>query len=132
MSTYRDITVIDLFSSADYPNGRVIAAGTTVTTGAFDIGAHAAGGLFSLQIYVQGSGTSIFAGYLLSNDGHNWIESTEGNTINATGFHHMCGRDANGRDIVTFEPPMAARMKIELWETVGAAGSTVTGKLAIF
>lgn len=127
MSDYRDITVINLFTN------KVIAAGTTVTSEPIDLGAHAANGYVSLQIYVQGSGTSINAGYLLSNDGYNYVRSTDGTSIKVgtSAFHHKCGTAKNGRDLVVFTPTIAARMKVELWESVGAAGSTVTAKLAI-
>ena len=124
---FREITVKNLFTD------QWIAAGTTVTSDPCDIGGLAANGYVSLQIYVEGSGTSICAGYLLSNDGMNYVRASGGTTIKAgtNAFHHACGTARNGRDIVSFTPTMAARMKIELWESVGSTGSTVTAKLAI-
>ena len=120
---YRDITVHNLFT--DY----YLASGTTITSIPIDLGAAAANGYFSLQVHVQGSGTSVVGSYILSNDGVNYVHSTGGDTISST-FHHMCGLAHDGRDIISFTPPMAARMKVQFWLSTGT-GSTITAKLAI-
>ena len=121
--SYRDITVHNLFT--DY----YLASGTTITSAPVDLGANAANGYFSLQVHIEGSGTSVVADYSLSNDGFNYVQATSGHTISTT-FHHMCGLAANGRDLISFTPPMAARMKVQFWLSTGT-GSTITAKLAI-
>ena len=121
--SYRDITVHNLFT--DY----YLASGTTITSAPIDLGAAAANGYFSLQVHIQGSGTSVVADYSLSNDGSNYVQSTNGHTISTT-FHHMCGLARNGRDLLSFTPTMAARMKVQFWLSTGT-GSTITAKLAI-
>ena len=121
--SYRDITVHSLFT--DY----YLATGVTITSAPVDLGAAAANGFFSLQVHIQGSGTSVVAAYLLSNDGFNYVHSTNGDTI-STSFHHMCGIAKDGRDLISFSPTMAARMKLQFWLSTGT-GSTITAKLAI-
>ena len=127
--SYRDITVKNLFTD------KWIAAGTTVTSEPIDIGAYAANGYFSLELFVEGSGTSICAAYSLANNGKDFILPSAGSAITAstatTAFHHRSGVAKNGWDIVAFEPIMAARMKIVLWEAIGTTGSTVTARLAV-
>ena len=125
--SFREITVKNLFTS------EWIAAGTTVTSDPIDIGGLAANGYVSLQVVIEGSGTSICAGYLLSNDGADYVRASGGATIKAgtNAFHHACGTARNGHDLVSFTPTMAARMKVEMWESVGSTGSTITAKLAI-
>ena len=120
---YRDVTVKDLFT--DY----YLASGVTITSDPVDIGAHVANGNFSLQFYIQGSGTSVVAEYTLSNDSVNYVQSSDGHTI-ATGLSSVSGLGANGRDLVSFSPPLAARMKILFWLSAGT-GSTITARLAL-
>jgi len=124
---FREITVKNLFTD------KWIAAGTTVTSDPVDIGGLAANGYVSLQVYIEGTGTSICAAYTLSNDGTNYVYASGGSTIKAgtNAFHHACGTARDGRDLVSFSPTMAARMKVVMWESVGSTGSTVTAKLAI-
>jgi hypothetical protein len=125
--SYRDITVIPLWDST------LMATGTTLTSVAIDLGQKADKGYFSLQIFTEGSGTSVCARYIISNDGRNFLYPSGASQIvvGTTAFHHMCGISKDGRDIVQFSPILGARMKIQLWNSVAGTGATVTAHLAV-
>jgi len=127
MSGYRDIHVHQLWLATTIP------AGTTVTSNAIDLGTYGQNYDFSIQVAISGAGTSVCMGYLLSNDGINFVRSTNSNNIVAgsTAFHDKCGVNKNGKDLVRFTPvPLARFMKIEAWESLGASDATLTAYLA--
>jgi len=81
-----------------------------------------AGGYFSLQYTVTGTGTCKFE-YLCSNDGTTYAEPTDATDI-ASGV-------TAGSGFVGFRPPLCKYLKVECTETGGANAVTVTATLAV-
>lgn len=127
MGAHREVTPIRIWTS------QVLnAAGTTVTSTAIDLGTFAQSGYFTMQYYMQGAGASVCMTYKLSNDGTNYVDSTEGYKIatGTTALHDDSGNARDGRDIIRFTPTIAPLMKLCAWETQ-SAGATLTVVLAL-
>lgn len=122
MGAHREIEVKRLFNAAT-------VTGTTVYSDIIDLGTYAQGGTFSIQYYAATAAVSTSMSYLLSNDGTNFVQSTEGHSI-FTGVYLSSGFAADGRDIITFTPSMARFMKLAVWLSAGAT-STLTIDFAI-
>jgi len=111
----RDIEVKKLFNAATI-------TGTTVYSEIIDIGTYGHGGTFSVQYYIDTAGVSLSLIYLLSNDGINFVQSTDGSAIK-TGLTNISGQAANGRDLVVFTPTMGRFMKLAAWLSAGTTTS---------
>lgn len=98
---------------------QTIEANETIDSAIYDIGAMAYSGGFSLQLYVTGTGVSVDAQCLQSNDKTNFVI--------ANGVANICSNYPGVADedhkIFGFIPVSARFMKIRLTETQGAAGS---------
>ncbi len=123
MGEHREITTKVLWLGED------IAAGTTVTTKSLDLGGYAQSGFFSIHYHVTGTGTLALS-FRLSNDGVNFVDSTNGYKI-TTGLTAASGAAADGKDLISFAPTPAARMKINAFETGGVNAVGVTVYLAV-
>lgn len=118
----RDIVVNKLWNAASITT-------TTSYSEIIDIGTFGKSGTFSLQYYVASAGVSLSLSYLLSNDGTNFVQSTEGSVI-TSGLTNISGNAANGRDVITFTPTMGRFMKLAAWLTAGTTG-TLTVDFAV-
>jgi len=98
---------------------QTIDASGTVDSIAYDIGAMAIMGSFSLQLNVSGAGASVDAFCLQSNDGTNFVVGN--------GVANICsnypGVTDEDHELFGFTPLGARWMKIRLTETQAAAGS---------
>lgn len=123
MAIHRDITVKQLWSAA------TVAAGTTLTSASIDLGGLAQSGFFSVHYTITGAGT-VAMSCKLSNDGTNFVDSTDGYKIK-TGQTVTSGHAADGKDLVSFAPSPVARMKVCVFETGGVSAAVVTVWLAM-
>ena len=120
----RDIEVFKVWDQ------EAIEASATVYSDAYDMGTYALGGAFSVQYTCTGAGASVTIGYLLSNDGTNFVKSTGGYTI-VTDTDEDSGTDLDGKDLLVFSPDMGRFIKLYALETGGAAGITLTLYFAV-
>jgi len=122
--TTRDATVIVVFDA------QTLATGTTIWSDPIDM-SFAVQEKYTLQYRIQEGGRVIF-GYAISNDGVNYLATTDETNVLLTGTS-VAGTGANGKDIKAITPVAAARMKIAAWEPSGStgAGCTVTAYLCM-
>uniref|UniRef100_A0A6M3LHY7 Uncharacterized protein n=1 Tax=viral metagenome TaxID=1070528 RepID=A0A6M3LHY7_9ZZZZ len=128
MGAHQEITVKTLWAGVSVP-----AAGTTLTSDAIDMSSLSQGGYATLQYCVTGtSGASVYCAYQLSNDGVNYVYSTEGYkvAVGADGWHEDAGHGSDGRDLVRLSATLAAFMQVQVWE-VNSVGANLTLALAL-
>lgn len=88
-----------------------------------DLQAYAKEGFFSLQIELTGTGTTKFE-YEISNDGETYIAQIATADQIVSGFTATSGPGSDGKDIISFEPEPAKRMRIVCTE-IGTSNSVV-------
>lgn len=89
---------------------------------------YAANGFFSLQIGLTGNGTAKFE-YEISNDDETYITQIATADQIVSGFIKTSGPGSDGKDIISFEPEPAEKMKIKCTETGGVDSVTITATL---
>ncbi len=87
-------------------------------------------GFFSLQIELTGSGTAKFE-YSISNDGETFITQSAVADQIVSGFTATSGPGSDGKDLISFEPELAKKMRIKCTETGTADSVTITVTIAI-
>lgn len=90
-----------------------------------DLQAYADDAFFSLQIELTGDGTAKFE-YEISNDGETYITQTATADQIVSDFTDTSGPGSDGKDIISFEPEPAKKMKIKCTETGGVNSVTIT------
>lgn len=91
---------------------------------------HHLDGFFSLQIELTGDGTAKFE-YAISNDGETYVTQTAAADQIVSGFTKTSGPGGDGKDIITFEPEVARKLKIVCTETGTSDSVTVDATLLI-
>ena len=118
--TINDIVVRKIFDE------QTVAASSTADSEVFDLGSFTYNRSYALQIYVTGTGASVTATYMQSNDKTNFIVPSGGSAI-CTDYPDTTDADYA---IYSFTPVVARFMKIRLTETA-AAEATVTAWLSM-
>jgi hypothetical protein len=95
-----------------------------------DLQAYAEEGFFSLQIALTGDGTAKFE-YEISNDGETFITQTATADQIVSGFTKTSGPGSDGKDLISFEPEPAKKMRIKCTETGTANSVTITVTIVI-
>ena len=115
---------LDLFTK------EVVIAGASAESEVIDLKAYAQEGYFSVQLAVTGDGT-LKVEYELSNTGFDFVTQSASGDIIISGFTKLSGPGSDGKDIISFEPEPALRMRIKLTETGGADSVTVSTDLIV-
>jgi len=102
-----------------------IGASSVARSILLDLQAYAKEGFFSLQIELTGTGTAKFE-YENSNDGETFITQSAAVDQIVTGFTNSSGPGSDGKDLISFEPEPAKKMRIVCTETGGANSVTIT------
>jgi len=111
-------------------NAEAVGLGASVESAVIDINAYAEEGFFSLQVEVTGTGTAKFE-YMISNNGADYITQTAAADVIVADFVATSGPGSDGKDIISFEPEPAAKMKIKVTETGGATAIAVTATIVV-
>jgi hypothetical protein len=106
---------------------KAITKNTNVESGVIDMDPLDLNGFFSAQLYmVEGTDTSVIKlQWGVSNDGTNFIYSSDGNDDIVTAFKANSGPGTNGRNIFSFDPITARYMRFKATET--ETSTDVTG-----
>lgn len=102
----------------------VVAAGASVESEILDLEAFAKEGYLSIQLALTDDGT-VKVEYELSNTGAVYVTQSDADDIIVSGFTKTSGPGSDGKDVISFEPEPALKLKIKVTETGGVSGVVV-------